>query len=196
MADTWVCHLYLDPMWMSPLHKPLSVAYCWGNLLSIYWWGLWYHTCLVYAVRWSRPCAKSSSRTTSKWPQRWVLSLVRMSSPILIISSAHICPVQILVTIGEWHKRIMSPLPLGRRGHLDLLWFPHHPNACPSTSVCARLNLRNISYSFSPMDFIFSDMVTMDKTLNWFTFCDNGSIFKVTGGHYVSKVTLFMWYFL
>ena len=36
----------------------------------------------------------------------------------------------------------------------------------PSTPVCARLCLGDISYSFSPMAFKFSDMLTMDKTLN------------------------------
>ena len=46
------------------------------------------------------------------------------------------------------------------------------------------------------MGFKFSDMVTMDKTWNWLTFCDHGSIFNVTGGHYVSKLTLFTQYFL
>ena len=39
-------------------------------------------------------------------------------------------------------------------------------------------------------------MVTMDNTLNWLTFRDYGSIVKVTWGYYVSKLTLFMWYFL
>ena len=44
-------------------------------------------------------------------------------------------------------------------------------------------------YNFSPMAFLFADMVTIDKTLNWFTFRDYGSIFKVTEIHYVSKLT-------
>ena len=38
-------------------------------------------------------------------------------------------------------------------------------------------------------------MVTMDNTLNGFPFHDHGSIFKVPEG-YVSKLTLFMRYFL
>ena len=42
----------------------------------------------------------------------------------------------------------------------------------------------------------FSDMVTMDKSLNWLTFSDYGSIFNVPEGPYVSKLTLFMRYFL
>ena len=49
--------------------------------------------------------------------------------------------------------------------------------------------------SVSPLAFKFTDM-SMDKTLNWLTFYDYGSILKVTGGHYVSKLTLFMQYFL
>ena len=62
-------------------------------------------------------------------------------------------------------------------------------------SDCARLCLHNIACSFSPMTFKFSDMAIMDKTLNWLTFRDCGSIFKVTGGH-ASKLTLFTQYFL
>ena len=46
------------------------------------------------------------------------------------------------------------------------------------------------------MAFKFSDMVTMDKALNRLTFCEYGSIFKVTEGHYVSKLSLFMQYLL
>ena len=46
------------------------------------------------------------------------------------------------------------------------------------------------------MGFKFSDMVTMNKILNWVTFPDYGSICKVKGGHYVSKLTLFAQYFL
>ena len=88
------------------------------------------------------------------------------------------------------------PLALGMRGtskftvvfsHRNVSW---HPSVC--VRVCARLHLRTISYSFSLLAFKFSDMVTMDKTLNWLTFCDLDSIFKVTGGDYVSKLTLLM----
>ena len=46
------------------------------------------------------------------------------------------------------------------------------------------------------MAFKFLDVVTMDKTLNWLTFRDYVSIFKVTGGHYVSKLTFFARCFL
>ena len=45
-----------------------------------------------------------------------------------------------------------------------------------------------IFHSILLMAFKFSDMATMDKTLNWLTFCDISSIFKVTGGRYVSKL--------
>ena len=45
------------------------------------------------------------------------------------------------------------------------------------------------------MAFKFSDMVTMDKTLNLLAFRDHASIFKVTGGYYVSSFTLFAQYF-
>ena len=91
--------------------------------------------------------------------------------------------------------------PWGKGGHLDLLWFPVTQMCVgihlhPSESVCARLCLRDISYNFSPMAFKFLDVVTMDKTLNSLPFCDYDSIFKVIGGHYVSKLTLFMLYFL
>ena len=55
----------------------------------------------------------------------------------------------------------------GERGrHLDLLWFPV-TQMWVSVYVCARLYLRDIPYSFSPMAFKFSEMVPMDKTLNW-----------------------------
>ena len=66
---------------------------------------------------------------------------------------------------------VMSPHPWGEGGHIDLLWFPV-TQMC--VRVCARLYLRDISYSFS-------DMVPMDKTLNWLTFHDHASILKVTG---------------
>ena len=39
-------------------------------------------------------------------------------------------------------------------------------------------------------------MVTMEQTLNWLTLCGYGSICTVKGGHYVSKLTLLMQYFL
>ena len=91
---------------------------------------------------------------------------------------------------------IMSPPCSGGRGrHLDLLWFP-----VTRMWVGVRLRLPDFFYAIFPsfllMAFKFSDMVTMVKTLNWLTFCDLGSIFKITEGHYVSKLTLFMRYFL
>ena len=51
-------------------------------------------------------------------------------------------------------------------------------------------------YLILPMAFKFSDIMTMDKAVNWLTFRDYGSIFKATGFQYVSKLTLFTWYFL
>ena len=78
---------------------------------------------------------------------------------------------------------VPPPHPWDEEGHLDLLWFPVaqmcvgvRPSV--SASVCARLWLRD---SFSPMTFKISDMVTTDKTLNWWNFLDHGSIFKVIG---------------
>ena len=68
-------------------------------------------------------------------------------------------------------------------GHQDLLWFPVTQmwvGFRPSTSV-PDLCIYNIAYSFLPMALKFSDMVIMDKTLDWLTFRDYGSIFKVTG---------------
>ena len=41
------------------------------------------------------------------------------------------------------------------------------------------------------MAFKCSDMLTIDKTFNWLTFCDLVSVFNVTGGHYVSKLTFY-----
>ena len=90
----------------------------------------------------------------------------------------------------------MSPRLWGEGGYLDLLWFPVTQMCVrirQSIHVCARLCLHDVSYSFSLMAFKFTDMVTMDKTLN--RFCYYGSFFKVTGGHYVSKLTLFTGYF-
>ena len=93
--------------------------------------------------------------------------------------------------------------PWGEWGHLDLLWFPVtqicvglRPSIHLCPSACVRLSLHNISYSFSSMAFKFSNMLTTEKTLNEFTFHDYGSVFKVKRGHYVSKLTLFMQYFL
>ena len=59
-------------------------------------------------------------------------------------------------------------------------------------SLCFKINFVYVKllYSFLPIAFTFSDMVTIDKTLNWLTFYDYGSVFKVTR-HYVSKLTLF-----
>ena len=63
------------------------------------------------------------------------------------------------------------------------------PFLVPVVWGCVKHCLNDISYNFSPMAFEFSDMMTMDKTLNWLPFCDLGSIFKVTRGHLVSKLT-------
>ena len=95
------------------------------------------------------------------------------------------------------HSHNYVPPPLGRGGASRFTLVSRHPNVRlrPSASVCAKLCLCDISYSFSPMAFKLSDMVTMDKTFDWLTFHDYGSIFKVTGHHYVSKLTLFTWYF-
>ena len=58
------------------------------------------------------------------------------------------------------------------------------------------LCLRDISYSFLPMAFKFSHMVIIEKTLRWLTFCDHGSIIKVTGVIMFQTLTFFMQYFL
>ena len=79
---------------------------------------------------------------------------------------------------------IMSPPPLGRGGTSKFTVVSHHPNVSLCPRLCQTL-LHNISYSFLLMAFKFSDIVTMDKTLNWLTFRNLGAIFKVTEGHYV-----------
>ena len=65
----------------------------------------------------------------------------------------------------------------------------------PSVSVCLHVSasVPDFVYMifptvFSLMAFKFSDMVTVDKTLNRLTFCDRGSIFKVTGGQLCLKI--------
>ena len=66
-------------------------------------------------------------------------------------------------------------------GHLDLQWSP-----ITQLWVNVRPFVPDFVYaifrSFSPMDFKFKDMETMDKTLIWLTFRDRGSFVKVTGG--------------
>ena len=79
----------------------------------------------------------------------------------------------------------------GRGRHLDLLCF-HITQMC----VSVRPSVSDFVYVifpavFLPMVFKFSDMVIMDKSLNWIFFRDYGSIFKVSWDHYVSKLTLF-----
>ena len=78
-----------------------------------------------------------------------------------------------------------------------LLWLTAH-----LASPCTACIWQPIAVIFkSQQDFApltgalgqFSDMVTIYKTLNWFTFCDYGSICKVTRG-YVSKLTLFTYF--
>ena len=104
--------------------------------------------------------------------------------------------------IGNWwtfHLQILVDLQyIFIMGHLDLLWFP-------ITQMCVGIRL-----SASVPDFVYTIFSTVfcqwlsnfriwwpwTKTLNWLTFCDYGSIFKVAGGHYVSKLNLFMRYFL
>ena len=57
---------------------------------------------------------------------------------------------------------LLVSLCLGEGGHLDLLHgFPSPKCVSVSVHVCARLSICNISYSFSPVTFKFSDMVTM-----------------------------------
>ena len=122
-----------------------------------------------------------------------------------------------------WQYVSPPPPALGLRGELDLLCFPSFKCVCPlltpkvgeggtrftvfpsfkcvSASVRPSASMPDFVYAifptvFWPKVFQFSDIVSMDKTLNWLTFRDLGSIFKVTKGHYVSKLTLFTWYFL
>ena len=77
---------------------------------------------------------------------------------------------------------VISTPPLGRGGTSRFM-----SNVSQHPSVCA-----DISYSFLPMAFKCSDMVTMDKTLNILSLCGLGSIFKVTGSHYVSKLLILL----
>ena len=100
-------------------------------------------------------------------------------------------------------KNYVPPSRLGQGGTSRFTAVSCHPNVCrrPSMShhVCLRQSVPDfvyISYSVSPIVFKFSDMVTVDTTLNWFTCLDYVSIFKVTGGHCVSKLTMFTWYCL
>ena len=62
----------------------------------------------------------------------------------------------------------MSALPWEARGTSDFTVVSPHPNARPfaSTSVSVPEFVYGIFPSFLPMAFKFSDMVTMNKTLN------------------------------
>ena len=97
--------------------------------------------------------------------------------------------------------------PGGGRGDLQIsrsyIWFKTSFKAmylpfdrCVTKDVVASGEMEYLIYvpstpppSFFMMAFKFSDMVAMSKTVNWFTFCDLGSIFKIMGGNYVSKWT-------
>ena len=82
----------------------------------------------------------------------------------------------------------------GVRGTSTFTMVSCHPTV--SQHLCPHPSVPDISYSFLLMGFKFTDMVSMDKTLNWLTFHDFDWIFNVTGDHYVTKLTLFMQYFL
>ena len=43
------------------------------------------------------------------------------------------------MTPCPWPPCPWPPCPWGEGGHLDLLWFPRHPNMCQSLSVGIRL---------------------------------------------------------
>ena len=89
---------------------------------------------------------------------------------------------------------IMSPLPPCPKTS-RFIWFPvTQIYVSVSQRLCQSLFMRYFR-QFLPMAFKSSDMVNKDETVNWLPFRDLGSIFKVTGDHYVSKLTLFTWYF-
>ena len=91
---------------------------------------------------------------------------------------------------------IMSTPPLGWGGTPRFTVVSHHSNVCRRLSMSVPDFVYGILLIFSTMAFKFTDMVTMEKILHWLMFRDYGSLFKVTGGHYVSKLTLFTCYFL
>ena len=62
--------------------------------------------------------------------------------------------------------------------------------------VSTKLCLRDIAYSFLPMAFRLSDMVTMNKTLELINFSWPWLNFQGHRGAYVSKLTLLTQYFL
>ena len=90
---------------------------------------------------------------------------------------------------GEWLSYNANPAtyashPWGEGGHLDLLWFPVTQmwvGIRPCPRLYQTLFARYLLHFFADGCQILIYMVTMDKTLNWLTFCDHGSIFNVTG---------------
>ena len=92
---------------------------------------------------------------------------------------------------------IMSVLPWGARETSRFTVGSHDLNVsasinvCLHLSVCARPCLHDILQQFFPDGFQILRYGALDKTLNCVTFCDLVSIIKVTGSHYVSKLTLF-----
>ena len=86
--------------------------------------------------------------------------------------------------------------PWGEGEHLDLL-----SPKCVSASIHVRPRLYQTLFTwyflqFFTNNFKFSDVVTMDKTLNWLSFSWPWLNFQDHGGHYVSNLTLFTQYFL
>ena len=94
-------------------------------------------------------------------------------------------------TIIECLIYLCRPDLWGKWGHLDLLWFP-------ITWMWVRVRLR-LSVLVSAPDFVYAIFPSFsliafnfsDNALNWLTFRGLGSNFKVAGGHYVSKLTVF-----
>ena len=92
---------------------------------------------------------------------------------------------------------IMSPLPLGRGWTSRITVVSRQPNVSRRLrphlcqSLLTRYFLQFVADSFQILR--YSDH---GQDLNLLTFRDIVSIFKFTGGHYVSKLTLFTQYFL
>ena len=86
------------------------------------------------------------------------------SSPKPCFEEQNLLHVWVKIQTTDYNYDPPPSRPWGEGGHLNLLWFP-----VTQMSVHVHLYqncLRYISYSYSPIAFKLSDMVTMDKTLN------------------------------
>ena len=100
----------------------------------------------------------------------------------------------------EW-KVIMSPLPLAQGGTSRFTVVSHRPNVCWRPSVCIRPRLCHTLFTQYFLQFFTSDFQIFrygdhgqDRELIHFLW--SWLNFQGHRGHYVSKLTLFMRYFL